>query len=160
MIRRLAIAPLAIALLVAAPKAQATDYWVSPSGNDASTGLSLATAWATLVHAAGQVGAGDTVHVQPGSYQGFYLDTSGAPGNPIVFVATGPGVAIPADNPITPDGINIEGADHVVIDGFTVSGRTRAGIRAALSDFVTVRNCTAGDNGRWASSPASPTTSS
>ena len=89
------------------------------------------------------------MHVLAGNYQGFYLDTSGAPGNPITFLADGPGVAITADNPTTPDGINIEGADHVVIDGFTVTNRTRAGIRAALSNFVTIRNCTAGDNGRW-----------
>ena len=32
------------------------------------------------------------MHVQPGSYQGFYLDTSGAPGSPIAFVATGAGL--------------------------------------------------------------------
>jgi parallel beta-helix repeat protein len=155
MTRRLPIASaLLVVLVVLAPLfgvrgAQATDYWVSPSGNDAAGGLSQGTAWATLMHAAGQVGPGDTVHVQPGSYQGFYLDTGGTPGQPITFVATGAGVAITSDNPITPDGINIEGADHVVIDGFTVNGRTRAGIRAALSNFVTIRNCTAGNNGRW-----------
>jgi len=136
-------------LLAPDTRAHAADYWVSPAGNDAATGLSPAAAWATLVHAAAEVGPGDTVHVQPGDYQGFYLDTSGTAGSPITFVAAGAGVAITADNPITPDGINIEGADHVVIDGFTVTGRTRAGIRAALSDFVTIRNCTAGDNGRW-----------
>ncbi len=129
--------------------AGAADYWVGPAGNDANSGLSVGSAWATLVHASGQVGAGDTVHVLAGSYQGFYLDTSGLPGSPITFLAEDSGVEIVADNPVTPDGINIEGADHVVIDGFTVMGRTRAGIRAALSDFVTVRNCTAGDNGRW-----------
>ncbi|HET9062617.1 MAG TPA: right-handed parallel beta-helix repeat-containing protein, partial [Candidatus Binatia bacterium] len=149
MTRPCRVATLALVFVAVATSAQATDYWVSPSGNDAASGLSPAAAWATLVHAAGGVGAGDTVHVQPGNYQGFYLDASGAPGSPIAFVATGPGVAITADNPVTPDGINIEGADHVVIDGFTITGRTRAGIRAALSDFVTIRNCTAGDNGRW-----------
>jgi hypothetical protein len=133
----------------AAPEARATDYWVGPSGNNGNSGLSAGAAWATLVFAADQVGPGDTVHVLPGSYQGFYLDTSGTPGNPITFVADAPGVSITADNPSTPDGINIEGADHVVIDGFTASNRTRAGIRAALADFITIRNCTAGDNGRW-----------
>ena len=149
MTRRGRVANLAFSFLAVATSARATDYWVSPSGNDAATGLSPAAAWATLVHAAGEVGAGDTVHVQPGNYQGFYLDASGAPGSPIAFVANGPGVVITANNPVTPDGINVEGADHVVIDGFTVTGRTRAGIRAALSNFVTIRNCTAGDSGRW-----------
>ena len=155
MTRRLPVASaVLVVLVVLAPLvgvrgAQATDYWVSPSGNDAASGLSQGNAWATLMHAAGQVGPGDTVHVQPGSYQGFYLDTSGTQAQPITFVANGAGVAITADNPITPDGINVEGADHVVIDGFAVNGRTRAGIRAALSNFVTIRNCTTGDNGRW-----------
>jgi hypothetical protein len=143
------IGALALVLAAAGP-AGATDYWVGPAGSNANSGLSAGSAWATLVHASGQVGPGDTVHVLAGSYQGFYLDTSGLPGSPITFLAEGPGVVeIVADNPGTPDGINIEGADHVVIDGFRVTGRTRAGIRAALSDFVTVRNCVAGDNGRW-----------
>ena len=129
--------------------AEATDYWVGPGGNNGNSGLAPGTAWATLVHAAAQVGPGDTVHVLPGNYQGFYLDTSGTAGNPITFLADGPGVNITSENPITPDGINIEGADYVVIDGFTSNGHTRAGFRAALSNFVTFRNNTAGNNGVW-----------
>jgi parallel beta-helix repeat protein len=145
-----AVAVFALLFVVAFTRESvAAEYWVAPAGSNANSGLSPAQAWATLVHASNQVGAGDTVRVLPGNYQGFYLSTSGAPGSPITFLADAPGVNIVADNPITPDGINVEGADHVVIDGFTVTGRTRAGIRAALSDFVTVRNCTAGDNGRW-----------
>jgi hypothetical protein len=136
------------AVLACAARAQATDYWVSNAGSNANDGLTPGTAWATLVYAADQVAAGDTVHVQPGNYQGFYLDTGGTAGNPITFKAEG-AVSITADNPTTDDGINIEDADHVVIDGFTVNGRTRAGIRAALSDFVTVRNNSCGNNGRW-----------
>jgi hypothetical protein len=139
----------ALFTLAAVTEARATDYWVGPGGSNANSGLSAGAAWATLVYAADQVGPGDTVHVLPGSYQGFYLDTSGTPGNPITFIADAPGVNITSNNPTTPDGINIEGADHVVIDGFTASNRTRAGIRAALSNFVTIRNCTAGDNGVW-----------
>ncbi len=138
-----------IAALAAAPVARAADYWVAPGGSDADAGGAPAQAWATLVHAAGQVAAGDTVHVQAGAYGGFYLDSSGAPGAPITFVAEGGPVSISSDNPVTPDGFNIEGADYIVIDGFTVNARTRAGIRAALSNFVTIRNCSTGNNGRW-----------
>jgi hypothetical protein len=137
-----------VALLVA-PAAHGADYWVKNGGNDGLDGLSVATAWATLGHAAGQVGPGDTVHVLDGGYQGFYLETSGTPGNPTTFQAEGLAVEITADNPVTPDGINLEGASHVVIDGFVVNGRTRAGIRAVLASFVTVRNCRLGFNGRW-----------
>lgn len=139
----------AAVVLLLASSAPAADYWVKNGGSDADDGLSVATAWATLVHAAGEVAPGDTVHVLDGSYQGFYLTTSGTPGAPITFRAEGPNVRITANNPITSDGINLEGASHVVIDGFVVNDRTRAGIRAVLGSYVTVRNCKLGWNGRW-----------
>jgi hypothetical protein len=145
--RSLVLVALAATLLV--PTAHAADYYVKNGGNDGLDGLSLATAWATLGHAAGQVDPGDTVHVQDGNYQGFYLTRSGTQGSPITFHAVGNAVAITADNGTTPDGINLEGASHVVIDGFAVDNRTRAGIRAVLGSFVTIRNCRAGYNGRW-----------
>jgi hypothetical protein len=137
------------ALLALPAFAAAADYWVKNGGSDAADGLSVATAWATLGHAADEVGPGDTVHVLDGAYQGFYLDTSGTPGNPITFKAEGPNVEITADNGTTPDGINLEGASYVVIDGFVVNNRTRTGVRAVLGEFVTVRNCRLGYNGRW-----------
>ena len=136
-------------LLLEVRAASAADYWVKPSGSDVANGLTVATAWKTLVHASSQVGAGDAVHVLDGGYQGFYLDTSGAPGAPITFLAEGSDVEITANNPITADGINLEGASYVVIDGFEVNNRTRAGIRAVLAEHVTVRNCRLGYNGRW-----------
>jgi hypothetical protein len=139
---------LAGAVAFAAPVAGA-DYWVKNGGSDGQSGLSPATAWATLGHAAAVVNPGDTVHVLDGSYQGFYLSRSGLPGSPVTFRAEGAAVEITADNGTTPDGINVENAAHVVIDGFVVNGRTRAGIRVALSQFVTVRNCHTGFNGRW-----------
>jgi len=142
-------AALALALLAAANPAHAADYYVKNGGNDGLDGTSVATAWATLQHAADLVDPGDTVYVLDGGYQGFYLDRSGSAGSPITFVAAGPAVNITADNPVTPDGINVEGAAHIVIDGFIVNNRTRAGIRSALSQFVTVRNCSTGNNGRW-----------
>lgn len=127
--------------------AGAATYYVATDGSDAGPGTT-SQPWATLQHAAEVVGAGDTVRVRAGDYRGFYVERSGTVGAPISFVAD-PGVAITADNPFTPDGINVEGAAHVVIDGFVVNDRTRAGIRTALSQFVTIRNCSAGHNGRW-----------
>src|SRR5262249_23977428 len=129
--------------------AAATDYYVKNGGNDVLDGQSLPNAWATIKHAANVVNPGDTVHVEDGSYQGFYVSRSGAPGQPITFVADGANVQITADNGTPPDGINVEGCAYVVIDGFTVNNRTRAGIRTALSQFVTVRNCHTGYNGTW-----------
>ncbi len=138
-----------LAVVLCPAPAPAADLWVKNGGNDALDGLSPANAWATLGHAANVVDPGDTVHVLDGSYQGFYLSRSGLPGSPITFHAEGPNVHITADNGTTPDGINVEGAAYVVIDGFVVDDRTRAGIRVAVSQFVTVRNCHTGHNGRW-----------
>ena len=144
---RLPIAALLVALLVA--RASATNFYVKNGGDNGLDGQSLATAWATLAYAADTANPGDTVHVQDGNYQGFHMSRSGAPGNPITFLADGSNVQITADNGTTPDGINIEGADYITIDGFNVNNRTRAGIRTALSHFVTVRNCHTGNNGVW-----------
>ncbi len=140
---------LALVLVLVALPARAADYWVKNGGSDAADGLSVANAWATLAHASAVAAPGDTVHVVDGSYAGFYQSRSGTAGNPITFHAEGANVQITADNGTTPDGINIEGADWVVIDGFVVNDRTRAGIRTALSHFVTIRNCHTGHNGRW-----------
>ncbi len=140
---------IATLIVLVAGRAAATDYFVANGGDDGANGLSLPTAWATLGHAANVVNPGDTVHVENGNYQGFYLSRSGSSGNPITFVADGSAVQITADNGSTPDGINVEGAAYVVIDGFIVNNRTRAGIRTALSQFVTVRNCHTGYNGTW-----------
>jgi len=138
-----------LVVLMGTSRVLAADYWVKNGGSNAAGGLSQATAWATLPYAASRVASGDTVHVLDGNYQGFYLTTSGTTGAPIVFRAEGANVAITSNNPVTPDGINLEGASHVVIDGFVVDGRTRAGIRAVLGDHVTVRNCKLGYNGVW-----------
>lgn len=139
----------ALALVLPARRALAADYWVKNGGSDAANGLSQATAWATLPYAASRVAPGDTVHVLDGSYRGFYLTTSGTPSAPITFRAEGTSVRITQDNPVTPDGINLEGASWVVVEGFEVNDRTRAGIRAVTASHVTVRNCRLGHNGRW-----------
>ncbi len=134
-------------------------YYVepAPAGDDANPGSSEEP-WATLQHAADTVVAGDTVIVRPGTYTGFMLQTSGTEAEPITFSAE-PGTIINARNENTPDGINIEnwegtGIHHVVIEGFTVLGIERAGIRVVgLEDgpahHVIVRNCLSGNNGVW-----------
>ncbi len=135
--------------LTAASSAWATDYYVAPGGSDAASGLTPVTAWATLQHAADTVVAGDTVHVADGNYAGFDINKDGTAVDPIVFVADGSAAAITSDNPETPDGINIENASYIVIDGFLSSNRTRAGMRAALSHHITFRNNRCGNNGVW-----------
>ncbi|HEX4413711.1 MAG TPA: right-handed parallel beta-helix repeat-containing protein [Lacipirellulaceae bacterium] len=129
-----------------------TTYFVSPTGSDSHNGTS-ASPWLTLQHAADVVHAGDFVTVATGNYTGFDLETSGTAAAPIEFFAQ-PGVVINQRNATTPDGINLEGASYVTIDGFTVNGMPRAGVRSvgdsdALAKFVTVRHVTAANNGEW-----------
>ena len=76
-------------VLALAGPVHAADYWVSNDGDDGDDGLTEESAWETLIHAAEQVGPGDTIHVLDGDYEGFYLETSGAPGQPITFLAEG-----------------------------------------------------------------------
>jgi parallel beta-helix repeat protein len=73
--------------------------------------------------------------------------------SPITFFAE-PGVVINQRNATTPDGINLERASYVVIDGFSVTGIARAGVRSvgipsSFARFVTIRNVTATNNGKW-----------
>src|SRR5690349_5110339 len=95
----------------------AAQYFVSTTGSDTAAGTSDAP-WRTLQRAANIVGPGDKVTVRQGNYTGFYLDTSGTAAAPIEFFAE-PGVLINQRNATTPDGINLEGASYVVIDGFS-----------------------------------------
>jgi hypothetical protein len=124
--------------------AKATNYFVSNSGDDTNnTGLTTTSTFLTLQHAADQVAAGDTVFVADGIYAGFDLRSpSGTSANPIVFKAQGTTVLINQSGPIRNDGINIEGPDYIVIDGFIVNDMpgNGNGIRLVLSDFCVVRN--------------------
>lgn len=122
-------------------------FFVSPAGNDAQSGMADAP-WQTLQTAANRVQAGDTVVVRAGNYVGFDLRRDGTAASPIVFRAD-PGAAITQRNPVTPDGINLEGADFITIDGFTVNGMPRAGIRAVENEHVTIRNNRLDQNQKW-----------
>lgn len=142
------------AVALAANLARGGQFYVAPGGSNANPGTAAAP-WATLQHAADRVAPGDRVVVRPGNYKGFYLDTSGTAAAPIEFFAE-PGVLIdvPTDGAGNRDGINLESASHVVIDGFAVSGMPRAGVRSvglpgALASFVTIRNVCASNNGYW-----------
>jgi parallel beta-helix repeat protein len=118
-------------------------YYVSNSGNDSNSGLSLAQAFLSLQHAADIVVAGDSVWVEDGNYAGFDIrNKNGTLTNPIVFKSLSNNAFINSSGPIRQDGINIENADHIIIDGFSVSGMTGNGngIRVVLSDFCIIRN--------------------
>jgi hypothetical protein len=121
---------------------------VAPGGQDSADGSS-AHPWRTLQRAAGAVRPGDLVVVRAGRYAGFHLERSGTVEHPIVFRAR-PGVVIDTPNPVRPsEGINLEGASWVVVEGFTVTGMPRAGIRSVTNHHVTIRGNVAEANGRW-----------
>src|SRR5690348_2775532 len=98
----------------------AATFYVATTGNNASAG-SLAAPWKTLQFAADHVHAGDTVIVEPGNYAGFDLETSGTLTARITFQAQR-GAVINAVNGVTKDGINLENASYVTIDGFSLVG--------------------------------------
>lgn len=126
-------------------------YFVAPSGSDTAAGSSAAP-WKTLQKAANAVAAGDQVVVRAGTYAGFNLTTDGTAAARITFSADA-GVTINAPNPSGPhagkDGINVEGADYVTIEGFNISGMSRAGIRVVTNTDAVVRNNTCDSNGTW-----------
>jgi hypothetical protein len=142
-----ALAALVLVSLAGVGSARAATYYVSTSGSDSSPGSSAAPL-RTLQKAASKVAAGDTVIVRPGSYAGFHLTRSGVAGAEIRFAAQ-PGVTITSRNPVTPDGINLEGASHVRVEGFAVVGMPRAGLRAVNCHHVTLRNNRADRNYKW-----------
>jgi hypothetical protein len=124
-------------------------YYVDQTGSDITGDGSLLHPWGSIVHAASQLSAGDTVLINPGTYAGgVYVNTSGTPADPITFQANGAGVIIEGSGGER-DAFYIEEADYVVVDGLTIRHATRAGVRISLSDHVTVRNCTLADNGTW-----------
>lgn len=87
-------------------------YYVAPSGNDQSDG-SEAHPWLTVQRAASKVIAGDTVSVQPGTYQGrVTIKVSGTAENRIIFKSAISKTAIV-------EGFEVAG-DYVRIEGFKV----------------------------------------
>ena len=122
------------------PRMLLSAYYVSPVGSDAGAGTAAAP-WQTLQHAADVVQAGDYVDVQAGTYVGFNLTSShsGTASSPITFHAEA-GVVINTGNTKTGDGINMEGASYITIDGFTVNNAARGGIRAVTDTNVTIKN--------------------
>jgi hypothetical protein len=139
---------LLLTLLISLPMFSTT-YYVSNSGSNSNNGESIDSAFATLQYAADNVLAGDSVLVLPGYYAGFDLrGVDGTEINPIVFKALGDSVRITDNNPRTDDGINLEGPDWVVIDGFTVTGVPRNGIRLVTAEHIVIKNNTCLDNSR------------
>jgi parallel beta-helix repeat protein len=132
-------------------KSAGKTYYVAPSGKDSARGTAAAP-WQTLQYAVVKLKAGDTLVVRKGNYAGFYLEGSGAPDQPITIKAEA-GASITSRNGETSDGINLENASYVTIEGFTLrnpgKSMTRAGIRAARGKGIVIRNNDVDGMGAW-----------
>lgn len=122
-------------------------YYVSNVGSNGNAGTAAAP-WQTLQFAADTVRPGDLVIVRPGNYVGFDLWTDGTAAARITFRGE-PGATITSPNARTPDGINLEGADYITVEGFKVQGMPRAGIRTVVNHHVIIKGNTALYNGKW-----------
>jgi parallel beta-helix repeat protein len=146
---------LVVVLSLIAGHARAGTWYVATDGDDHATGAANAP-WRTLQHAASAVKPGDTVVVAPGNYAGFVMGwdggQAGAEGLPIRFIGR-PGATIVSRNSATADGINLEGASYVVIQGFTINNARgtidRAGIRSVQNRDVIIRDNIVENCGTW-----------
>ena len=142
------VSPLHVAVaLASATAARAATFHVATTGNDAAAGSTTAP-WRTIQHAADAVSPGDIVVVHAGTYVGFTVAARGTEAAPIAFVADGH-VAIDGAATTDRDAILIDGGAWIRIEGFTVTGATRAGIAALDCDHVTVRGNHVDQNGKW-----------
>jgi parallel beta-helix repeat protein len=135
----------ALTLGAAAP-AVATEYFVSPAGNDRASGKAA-------------VGPGDRVTVENGEYRGFLLEEKQFGPKRVVFVARNKWkarITSPARGRGGQDGIAVVASSYVTIDGFEVTGARRAGIVIRSADPEEtgadtrdniVQNCWSHDNG-------------
>ncbi|MHB1036383.1 MAG: right-handed parallel beta-helix repeat-containing protein [Pirellulales bacterium] len=125
---------------LAAVSAEAATFYVATDGKPENDGSS-AKPWASVEFALAKVGAGNTIIVRPGFYQGPWQirNVAAKPGGPPTVIRSeekwkavvhgGHGEAI-----------NVVDCPGIVIDGFEVSGARGEGV-SMNTDLGTVRNC-------------------
>jgi parallel beta-helix repeat protein len=123
----------ALLLLPAQGLAAFTYYVDAANGNDSNTpqqAKNPATPWKTIKTAALTAVAGDTILVQPGTYtESVESKRDGSTSSPITFKANG---AVTVRPPAGSPGFFVS-HDHIIIDGFTVTGGT-LGLRLGPHD--------------------------
>jgi parallel beta-helix repeat protein len=136
-----------IALLACALSltSSAKDMWVSPTGDDSASGEASAP-WRSLQRAIDRLRAGDTLHLQKGTYlEKVSLPQSGAAGAPITLRAE-PGAVLSGKGVDGTHMILIEDQNHIVVQGLEIRDNTRvkdgSGIRleGSCSDIQILGN--------------------
>lgn len=150
------VAGLALALpALASSPAHAADRWVdggNPTCSDTRTAdqvTSSTTPWCTLVPAAAQAHAGDTVRILAAVYSGTLRPlNSGTTTAPIRFVAAEPDVVLDAAG--AANAVKLIGVSDIALDGMAIRGGTAQGVwidsapRAALTQLDVRANPGAG----------------
>jgi parallel beta-helix repeat protein len=109
-------------------------FYVGLKGNDQAEGTSVNKAWKTLLKAASELIAGDTLYLLPGNYkENLILRASGNREKPIAIRA------FERQN-VEVDSIEILGG-HVVLEGLTVSKANKDGIKVKAPHII-LKNCT------------------
>lgn len=149
MTRMMSRVVLMVGILVAsAGSVSAIDYYVSPRGNDAGTGLAPTDAFRTIAKGVSVAKAGDTVNVLPGKYvERVKITRDGSPDKPITIRRHGKGEVVWTTP--TPDpkrfqdqyALCIEGREYIVVEGLTFRD-CKAWIVLWESNYCTIRDCT------------------
>ena len=123
MIKHLVLILLSILLcLTTSAQSDGTQYFVSPDGDNDSSGTSPSQPFRSIQHAIQLAQAGDTIHLQPGHY---YQDVNtirdGEPGRPITIVGTSNAVV----HGVASNRIFQVHHDYISLIGFTIDGLRR-----------------------------------
>jgi len=129
-------------------------YYVRTDGDDNNTGEENTPqgAWLTIQKAADTLVAGETVLVQPGTYnEEVYPQNSGQDTQPITYQADGQVIMDGQDS--LGYAFHLDGKDYIVIDGFEMTDyRDVAGDDGTIffgnSSYGVIRNCYIHDTGR------------
>jgi len=132
-----------------ASKSKTSVYYVSMSGDDTNSGLSIAESWKTIRHAANTLTAGDTVYILAGNYTDtarVIVQNSGSIDNYIVFINY-------QDDVVTLDGTGISWGgtwnglfdvsqkDYIEINGLQINNSDYAGIWIDEANHIIIKNC-------------------
>jgi hypothetical protein len=121
----------------------AATFRVSPDGSD-DNDCSAAAPCRTLQYAAVVAAPGSVVVVDDGAYAGFHTVHDG-----VTFRAAGSGAVIDSGAGDAPDNVDVTGNDGVVVEGFTIVGAERAGVRVISSGDVVIRGNVIRGSGMW-----------